>query len=122
MLNVAIFKNRIKEQCNKYGITQKHLCDVIGKGKQFLNNVWDGKCGISTDDLNTIAQALHTTPEYLKGETDNPDAPEQNTIDESQIKVALFGGDKEVTDEMWDEVKRFVEFVAQPHSKGYNDL
>ena len=55
---------------------------------------------------------------YLKGETDNPDAPEQNAIDESQIKVALFGGDKEVTDEMWDKVKRFVEFVAQKHAKG----
>ena len=30
---------------------------------------------------------------------------------EDEIKIALFGGDGDVTDEMWEEVKRFVEFV-----------
>ena len=30
---------------------------------------------------------------------------------EDDIKAALFGGDNEVTDEMWDEVKKFVEFI-----------
>ncbi len=35
----------------------------------------------------------------------------ENGISENEIKVALFGGDGEVTEEMWQEVKRFVEFV-----------
>ena len=30
---------------------------------------------------------------------------------ERDLKVALFGGDGEVTDEMWEEVKNFAEFV-----------
>ena len=30
---------------------------------------------------------------------------------EDDIKVALFGGAEEVTDEMWNEVKKFVEFI-----------
>ena len=34
-------------------------------------------------------------------------------ISESEIKVALFGGDEEVTDEMWQEVKNFVAYVKQ---------
>lgn len=118
MCNVDKFKSRIKELCNQYGISQKYLCDKIGRAKTYLNDVWNGKTNIKDNDLQTIASILHTTPEYLKGETDIPDAPDKITIDESQIKVALFGGGKEVTDEMWDEVKRFVEFVAQKHSKG----
>ena len=36
---------------------------------------------------------------------------------EDIAKVALFGGDKEVTDEMWDEVKNYVEYIKQKHSK-----
>ena len=36
---------------------------------------------------------------------------------EHEIKVALFGGEQEVTDEMWEEVKRFVEFIKQKKDK-----
>ena len=118
MYNIAIFKERTKALCKKNGISQKFLSESTGNGQYYLNDVWLGKRDASDSDLQTISKILHTTPEYLKGETDNPDAPEQNTIDESQIKAALFGGDKEVTDEMWDEVKNFVEFVIQKHQKG----
>ena len=72
LLNITIFKQRIKELCNKNGITQKHLCDITGKGRQFLNNIWDGKCGISDNELAIIAAELNTSPEYLRGETDDP--------------------------------------------------
>lgn len=118
MCNITIFKERAKALCKKNGISQKFLSESTGHGQYFLNDVWLGKRDVSDGDMQKIAKALHTTPEYLKGETDIPDAPDKITIDESQIKVALFGGGKEVTDEMWDEVKRFVEFVAQKHSKG----
>ena len=38
--------------------------------------------------------------------------PYDLTMEElDEIKIALFGGDGDVTDEMWEEVKRFVEFV-----------
>ena len=118
MCNIDTIIDRIKGISKQRGITQTYLCKVIGKRATFLSEVKHGKDNIDINEINAIAKELHTTPEYLKGETDNPDAPEQNAIDESQIKVALFGGDKEVTDEMWDEVKRFVEFVAQKHAKG----
>ena len=34
-------------------------------------------------------------------------------ISENEIKVALFGGDSEVSEEMWQEVKNFIAFVKQ---------
>ncbi len=40
-----------------------------------------------------------------------------NTPCEEDIKLALFGGDDTVTDEMWEEVKSFVEFVKQKRGK-----
>lgn len=118
MYNSTILRDRIKGICKQRGITQKHLCDVLSKAPNFLGNVWVGKDSIDDSELAIIAKELHTTPEYLKGEIDTPDAPDKKQIDISDVKVALFGGDKEVTDEMWDEVKNFVEFVIQKHQKG----
>ena len=38
-------------------------------------------------------------------------------ISESEIKVALFGGDHEVSEEDWQEVKNFVAYVKQKKDK-----
>ena len=32
-------------------------------------------------------------------------------VSDAQLKFALFGGDKEITDEMLDEVRQFAEFI-----------
>ena len=47
------------------------------------------------------------------------DKPSENTIrdTEKDLKVALFGGDGEVTDEMWDEVKKFAQYIKSTHNK-----
>ena len=43
--------------------------------------------------------------------------PASNPVPPSEqaLQVALFGGEEEVTPEMWDEVKRFAEFVKTKH-------
>ena len=49
---------------------------------------------------------------YLLGEeTKNPSAVSGREISDADIKFALFGGNGEITDEMYDEVKRFAEMV-----------
>ncbi len=74
-----------------------------------------------TDErLLKIADILGTTYEYLTDQTDSPEPKPTVTAappTEDDIKVALFGGDSEVTDEMWNEVKRFAEFVKQKQKK-----
>ena len=42
---------------------------------------------------------------------------EDLSVTEDDIKVALFGGSGEVTDEMWQEVKNFAEFVKNKNKK-----
>lgn len=92
MCNINVFKNRIKERCKVTGVTQKHLCDSVNKGKQYLNNIWDGKCSPSDDELRIFASALGTTPAYLTGETDNPSraGEEVEITSEDEEMLTLF--------------------------------
>jgi len=41
-------------------------------------------------------------------------------VTDDDLKVALFGGDKDVTDEMWQEVLNFAEFLKN-RKKNDND-
>ena len=45
-------------------------------------------------------------------------AADHPTVTDDDIKFALFGGDAEITDAMYDEVKRFAEFVKHRGSDG----
>lgn len=59
--------------------------------------------------LLRIADYFGVSVEYLlNGQEKKP----SETEDLEEIRVALFGGDTEVTPEMWEEVKRFARYVA----------
>lgn len=92
MFIIDKFKSRIKELCGQYGISQKFLCDQVGKQKTYFNDIWRGRCTPTDGDLQTIANHLHTTSAYLRGETDVP-VPQgidpTETINASPRKRAL---------------------------------
>lgn len=53
-----------------------------------------------------------TIPEYLtRKEKEKDPKPDRSEVTDEDIKFALFGGDEEITDEMFDEVKKFAKFV-----------
>lgn len=59
-----------------------------------------------------IADALGMSEsEFLK--MLNDDVQVNPTVTDEDIKFALFGGDGEITDEMFEEVKRFAAYVKQ---------
>ena len=84
------FKDRIKELCGQYGISQKFLCDQIGKRATYLNEVKLGKDRIHDNEIEVIASILNTTPAYLRGEIDTPEPPadEGDWVDEIKISPA----------------------------------
>ena len=65
--------------------------------------------------LEMIAKYFSVTVESLLKEEEKK--PAEETAGEEEVKVALFGGAEEVTDEMWEEVKRFAEFIKQKYKK-----
>lgn len=60
--------------------------------------------------LRKIADYFDVTVDYLLGKEQEKKPSENEDLE--AIRVALFGGDAEVTPEMWEEVKRFARYVA----------
>ena len=66
----------------------------------------------NSETLIRIADFYGVTVDYLIGKSDYKKGYYQPSADE-ELKFALFdGANVEVTDEMYDEVKRFAAFVA----------
>lgn len=108
MFNMDIFKVRIKERCKITGVSQKHLCDAVGKSKQYLNNVWDGKCSATSDEISSFASILSTTPAYLTGETDDP-APTNSPDELSSEEKELLELYRSVSPEKQELFKKIIE-------------
>ena len=85
-------------------------------------------CGFSNGYLNprkltqlpynravAIAAYLEVPTELiLTGKAESAPAPEdRRAVTDEDIKFALFGGDGEITDEMYEEVKQFAAYLKQ---------
>ena len=61
-----------------------------------------------------IASYFGVTVGYLLGQEENAPADGgKRAVTDEDIKFALFGGNKDITDEMYEEVKRFAAYVKQ---------
>lgn len=116
MFIIDKFKGRIKELCGQYGISQKFLCDQIGKQKTYFNDVWRGRCTPTDSDLQTIANHLHTTSAYLRGETDDPAPKEIDPIEKinaSPRKRALAEKIMEMDEETLLKLEKILDMILE---------
>ncbi|MBE6728051.1 MAG: helix-turn-helix transcriptional regulator [Ruminococcaceae bacterium] len=98
---------RIEELCRKNGINVTALCQSCKISRASLSDYKTGrKKSLSADTLSKIAEYFGVSVDYLYG----GEAP---IPDETSLKVALFGGAENVTDEMWDEVKRYARYIKE---------
>lgn len=93
----------IKQLCQQNGTTITALCEQITGSKGNLAT-WK-KGNIRTDYLKKISEYFNVSTDYLLG-----NEPKEKPLDE-EIKFALFNGADGITDEMYEEVKRFAELV-----------
>lgn len=63
--------NRFKELCKERGIKQAALFRAVGKDEFYASNLKRTK-NVPVEFVESWAAALHTTPAYLMGETDDP--------------------------------------------------
>ena len=97
---------RIVQLCKEKGVNITSMCKECKIPRASLTDYKMGrKKSLSADTLAKIAAYFGVTVDYLYGGS--------SAVDEHAIKVALFGGEGEVTDEMWNEVKRYVEFIKE---------
>lgn len=101
--------------CKDRGIKGGKMCVDLGLSKSLMTDLKSGrKKGITSETAQKIADYFSVSVDrVLNGpETEKAPAPEgERTVSDDDIKFALFGGDGDITDEMYDEVKRFARMV-----------
>lgn len=72
----TLIGNRIKDLRKSLKLSQQELADKVGlKSKATISTIENGKQGIRRADIEKYAKALHTTPQYIMGWTDNDNLP-----------------------------------------------
>ena len=110
------FFTKYQELCAERGIKPSTAAVQMGLAKASTTR-WRNGSMPDMKTLKIIAAFFGVSVDYLADNTEIRNPPEQQTP-EDIAKVALFGGDGEVTDEMWEEVKDFVAYVKSKHLKG----
>lgn len=102
---------KVKEICRQRKIPLSKLERDLGFSNAYISQLKKGT--FPADRLQKIAEYLNVSmPELLED-----GAAETKQVTESDIKIALFGGNEEVTDEMWQEALFAVELIKQRHKK-----
>lgn len=107
----VFFGEKIRSSRKSAGLTQRQLAEMIGVSNTSISN-WEKDLSRPDADLiQKLCAVLHLQPNDFYG-AEEPTAARQAVSDED-IKFALFGGSGEITDAMYDEVKRFAAFLKQ---------
>jgi len=77
--------DRIKGLAKMNGFSLERLYAEAELPKAYLRDVRAGKSTLTNPRLNKIAEILNTTPEYLRGETDEKNKPAPETENEPVI-------------------------------------
>ena len=102
---------KIKEARIKKGLKQSELAKILDVGASTISN-WETDVNKpDVEMLEYICGALEVPPRFFF-----TSAPAQ-AVSEDDIKIALFGGDGEVTDEMWEEAVLMAEIIKEKYRR-----
>ena len=112
-----MFFNRFKQLCDQRQISVYRACTDIGLNRSAVAK-WKNGGKPNGSTAAKLAEYFGVTTDYLLGQSEEkePGTPPR-TITDEEIKFALFGGDGEITDAMFEEVKQFAAFVKQRGKK-----
>jgi transcriptional regulator with XRE-family HTH domain len=111
LVGTFVFFNRFKALCEERDISVYRACTDIGLNRSAVAKWKDGGKPNGTT-AGKLAEYFGVTTDYLLGQSDER-RPARKTVSDEDIKFALFGGDGDITDEMYDEVKRFARFIKE---------
>ena len=64
--------------------------------------------------LALLAEYFGVSTDYLLGnEQKEKPATDGQAINEEALKLALFGGNTDVTDAMWEEAKNYIQYIKE---------
>lgn len=102
----------IEELCLKNNITVTKLCKDCKIPRSTLSDYKKGRIkSLSMGTLCKIADYFSVSVDYICG-SDSVDIPNDEII-----KRALFGADFYVSDEIWNELRNYVDFIKDRENK-----
>ncbi len=118
-MKVKTFSERLKEALRIRNVRQIELSEKANIPKSAICQYLSGRFSPKQDRLADIAAALEVSEAWLMGydvpisqtPLQQPTEQKAPTVTDNDLKAALFDGNKEVTEEMWDEVKRYARYI-----------
>lgn len=107
-----VFFDRLKLLCDERGVSPYKACTDIGLNRAAVAK-WKNGSVPNGQTLAKIAEYFGVSTDYLLEKETAPAEIGKRSVSDDEIKFALFGGDGEITDAMFDEVKNFAAFVKQ---------
>ena len=99
--------DRLEELIKESGKTKVYLCKKMNLGSTYLRDAKKQNTNIKGEPLRILAQELETTPEYLRGETDDPGikkAPDPKIEGIGAGRQALLAAVDDLTDEQCEKL------------------
>ena len=110
--------DRIRILCQENGTSITKIEKELGYANGTIGKWRTSKRKPPLEKVLAIAKRLQTTTEYLyDGNEKAPTQAGERKISEDDIKLALFGGDGEVTDEMWDEAQFAIQLIKERYKR-----
>ena len=107
------FFARFSALCKESGTTPNAVAKQIGVSSGSVT-AWKRGTSPRNSTLTAIANYFGVTTDYLLGKESNAPAESgKRSVSDEEIKFALFGGDGEITDEMFEEVRSFAAFIKR---------
>lgn len=107
MVNLKKLKELIKEQ----GVKQAAICRLLNKNLAFMNDLWNGRTSLKPDELKTVADYLHTTPEYLTDQTEEKGIKKETASNDDLIN-ALVAKIMSLPDEDREKALSYVDYLS----------
>ena len=115
------FYDLFLDLCNQKGVKPSHVAEACNFNRSNITNWKNGGYTPRGSALQKIADYFGVTADFLLGaETEKaPTADGERNSDNAldKVKIALFGGDVDVTDEMWDEALFAAQLIKERHKR-----
>lgn len=110
----SVFFERFSALCKERNETPNAVAKIIGASSGSVT-AWKKGTDPRNATLSKIADYFGVSTDYLLGK-ESEKAPAESgkrPVSDDDIMFALFGGDGEITESMYDEVRSFAAFVKR---------
>lgn len=99
----------VAELCKRQGISVSRMCADLQIRPSVISELKHGRTkSLSSANIARISGYFSVSSDVFR---DGLTAPKTAAVTDEEIMFALFGGDGEITDEMFEEVKQFARFI-----------